>query len=259
MISTKKEISSALILLLTNIIILGILILFDFLIKYSAHIDYLVIKIILYIIICILAFQVNKRFKFKLLNIITQIIFIPITILTIVIAVAIPILSMQMSIYFYLLLSFIIPMIIYRVDEHYRLINLNFETWLYIILTLGVISAFLLHRQISYLVNKITTYIHNKSKRIEKLKLLELNDYVISLNNIRFTIFFLYLIYIMIINLISFQNSSLYLNQNIDKAVLQSFVTFVAFDRVLSTTKITEFRSSKLLQLLKNSIMQTFQ
>ncbi|MNG38928.1 hypothetical protein D3C84_1268040 [compost metagenome] len=52
------------------------------------------------------------------------------------------------------------------------------------------------------------------------------------------------------------QNKSFYDNPNIDKAVLQSFVTFVAIDRILTIVKQTEFKPSKLLEILKSSFKQ---
>jgi hypothetical protein len=116
--------------------------------------------------------------------------------------------------------------------------------------------AFLFHKYLKFLVDKIVSIMHQKSERIQKLKLIELNDFVISINNIKFTIFFLYMIYLITTNLMALQNKSFYENPNIDKAVLQSFVTFVAIDRILTIIKQTEFKRSKLLEILKSSFKE---
>lgn len=255
----KKELLSTLIIILINILIIGIGYLFDFLLDYSSKVDYLFLKIMLYIIFCIIVFQFNRKFKFLIIDIIAQIIYLPITFIAFFSIIAIPVLSIQISIILYLGLSFLLPMTIYRIDEHYHITILNFETWIYIILTLGVIFAFLFHSQIKFIVEKIMALMHQESKKIRKFKLIELNNYIISLSNIRFIIFTLYLIYLIIVNVMALQNQSFYKNPNIDKAVLQSFVTFVAFDRVIATVKLTEFRASKLLGILKASTKNFFE
>lgn len=259
MSSGKKEIISTLIILLINALIVAFAFLFSFLIEYSSKVDFLFLKILFYIVICIVTFQISKRIKSKFFEIIAQILYLPMTIFALLSAIAIPVLTIQLSIFLYLAFSFIFPMILFRLDQNYQLTILNIETWTYLILTSGVIFAFLFHHQLKYIVQKVIPFIHQESERVKKFKLIELNDYVISINNIRFVIFSLYLIYVFIVNIMSFQNASFYENPNIDKAVLQSFVSFIAFDRVLATLKLTEFRPSKLLNILKESVRHVFQ
>lgn len=257
--SAKKEIISTLLILTTNALIIAFAFLFSYLIDYLSNVDYLLLKILFYILICIVTFQISKRIKSQIFEIIAQVIYLPMTIFALFCAIGIPVITIQMSIFLYLALSFIFPIILFRLDEHLRITILNLETWTYIILTSGVIFAFLFHHQIKFIVQKVIPFIHQESERIKKFKLIELNDYVISITNIRFVIFSLYLIYLIIVNIMSFQHASFYENPNIDKAVLQSFVSFIAFDRVLTTLKLTEFRPSKLLNILRESIRQVFQ
>jgi hypothetical protein len=252
----KNEIYSIIIILLTNILIIAMSILIMFLINHSSKVDYLFLKFLSYILICIVTFQINKRYKTLLVNILANIIYLPITIFALFTLIALPVLSVQMSIFLYLFFSFLAPLIAYRVDEYFQLTVLNFETWVYIIITLGIMIAFLFHKYLKFLVDKIVSIMHQKSERIQKLKLIELNDFVISINNIKFTIFFLYMIYLITTNLMALQNKSFYENPNIDKAVLQSFVTFVAIDRILTIIKQTEFKPSKLLEILKSSFKE---
>lgn len=252
----KNEIYSIIIILLTNILIVAMSILIMFLINHSSKVDYLFLKFLIYILICIIIFQINKRHKTLFVNILANIIYLPMTILALFTLIALPVLSVQMSIFLYLVFSFLPPMIAYRVDEYFQLTVLNFETWVYIVITLGIMIAFSFHKYLKFLVDKIVSIMHQKSERIRKLKLIELNDFVISINNIKFTIFFLYMIYLIVTNLMALQNKSFYENPNIDKAVLQSFVTFVAIDRILTIIKQTEFKPSKLLEILKSSFKE---
>lgn len=256
MTSTKNEIYSIIIILLTNILMVGILFLTMFLIEISSKVDYMLLKFLAYILLCIIIFQINKRHNTLFFNTIANIIYAPFIILFFVVLIAIPVLSVQMSVFLYLVFSFLAPMTAYRIDEYFQLTVLNFETWVYIIITLGIIIAFSFHKYLKILVVKIVSIIHLKSERIQKLKLIELNDFVLSINNVKFTIFFLYLIYLITTNITALQHNSFYENQNIDKAVLQSFVTFVAIDRILTILKQTEFKPSKLLEILKSSLKQ---
>lgn len=226
----KNEIYSIIIILLINILIVAMSILIMFLIDHSSKVRYLFFKFLIYILICVITFQINKRYKKLFVDIIANIIYLPITILAFFTLIALPVLSVQMSIILYLVFSFLAPITAYRIDEHFQLTVLNFETWVYIIITLGIMIAFSFHKYLKFLVDKIISIMHQKSERIQKLKLIELNDFVISINNIKFTIFFLYMIYLIATNVMALQNKSFYDNPNIDKAVLQSFVTFVAID-----------------------------
>lgn len=252
--SVKKEITAVLLILLINVVTGALTVLISFLIDYSGKINHFFLKVATYFLLCFITFQIGRKIKSRAYKIMQQIIFLPLTFLSLYILAAIPVLSMQLSIGLYLVFAFLFPMILFRFDEHYHLTALKPETWTYIVLSSGVIFAFLFHYQIKLLVHKIIPFFHYGSERVKKFKLIELNNYVISVNNIRFVIFTLYLLYAMIVNIMSFQGSSFYDNQNIDKAVLQSFVTFIAFDRVLAAVRAAEFKPSELLDILKKSI-----
>ncbi|QKJ64144.1 hypothetical protein [Flavobacterium sp. M31R6] len=252
----KKEIYPTIIIILMNILIVGMVFLLNFLISSLNKIEFLFLKIITYLIICTIAFQINKKYNNLLAKIIANIIYLPITILVIFAVIAIPILSVQLSVFLYLAFSFLIPIIAYLIDDYYQLTILNVETWIYIIITLGIFIAILFHKYLKFLIDKIISILNLNSTRVQNYKLIELNNFVISLKNIRFTLFFLYLLYLIITNLLSLQHKSFYENPNIDLAVLQSFVTFLAIDRVLAKIKQIKFSPSKLLEILKNSFNQ---
>ncbi len=256
--NTKKELTSTLIFLVTNVVIIMLCFFINFLIVNSSKVSYLFLKMILYFILCFMAFQINKKYKTKFLNAITNIILSPLYLFALFLAIGIPVISIQMSMYLYLAFSFILPMILFRIDENYHITILNFETWVYLITTFGVISAFIFHKQIRFVVYKILPFNAGKSEKLKGFNLVELNNYVLSENNVRFVIFSLYLVYLITINFWGLQGNSFYENPNVDKAVLQSFVTFVAFDRVLAAFKINEFRPSGLINNLKNSIGHVF-
>lgn len=225
-----------------------------YLTDYASTIENLYWMIGIYIIACILFYQLNRKIKNKVFDFIVQTVLFPFTLLFGFITVAIPILSTQIYLFAYLGMSFFIPMVLYRIDESQLITGLKEETWIYIIITSGVIIATLLHKQITFLTFKLIPFLARKSERMKRFKLVELCEYIVSKNNIKLVIYSLFFIALIVFNYLGLQQSSYYENPNIDKAVLQSFVTFIAFERILTNLKLTEFRPSELLKTLKSSI-----
>ena len=82
----------------------------------------------------------------------------------------------------------------------------------------------------------------------------KLTDYFLSENNIKFIIYFCYFLYLLVFNLFTFQEHSFYSSPMMDRAVLQSFITFIALERLLSNLKDLDFKPSEMLKLLLTSI-----
>jgi hypothetical protein len=98
-------------------------------------------------------------------------------------------------------------------------------------------------------------------KNSEKLKpynIEELSNYLLSENNIKFVVFIIYFILIVIVNFYNFQDLSYYKTEKIDKAVIQSFVTYIAIDRIISSLKQVEFKPSEMVKKLMQSINNKF-
>ncbi|GHC66600.1 hypothetical protein [Ulvibacter litoralis] len=225
-----------------------------YLTDYASNIENLYWIIGTYIVVCIIFYQINRKFKNKAFDFIVQAILFPFTLLYGFVTVAIPILSTQIYLFAYLGLSFSIPMILYRIDESQLITGLKEETWIYLIITSGVIIATLLHKQVTFLTFKLIPFLARKSEKMKRFKLVELCEYIVSKNNIKLVIYSLFFIALIIFNFLGLQQSSYYENPNIDKAILQSFVTFIAFERILANLKLTEFKPSELLKSLKLSI-----
>ncbi|NBA84772.1 hypothetical protein GVN16_03330 [Emticicia sp. CRIBPO] len=146
-------------------------------------------------------------------------------------------------------ISLFIPIILYRFDEGMKIARLKDETWVYLILSSGVIISIACRKLIVALINRF----HNSGEDI-KIFENELTNYMLSEANIKLMIYFFYLVYLIVFNTLIFQGRSYFSNPNIDKAILQSFVTFIAFERIIVNLKVLEFRPSKLLKYLKDSL-----
>lgn len=257
--TTRKEFLSTIIILLINGIIILLVFGFQYLTELFITLNNIYYIIGGYILFSIFLYQLNRVFKNKVINFIVQLIFLPFNLLYLFTVVAIPVVTTQLYLYFFLIVSFIIPLLLYSFDKLFGYVNLQPETWCYLIITAGVITATLFQRQISYLTFKILPFTARKSEKIDRVKLVELCEYAVSTNNIKFVIYSLFFLFLIIFNIYNLQDASFYGNPNIDKAVLQSFVTFIAFERMLSNLKNNEFKPSNLLNLLRLSIFKETQ
>lgn len=227
----------------------------NYLTEYASSIENIYWMVLIYIIVSVLFYQINRKVKNKIFDFIVQTVLFPLSLLYVFITVAIPILTTQIYLFIYLIISFSIPLILYRIDEKLLLTELKSETWIYLIVTVGVITATLFHKQITFLTFKLNLFTSEKSEKMKRFKLVELCEYIVSKNNIKLVIYSIFFIALIVFNFLSLQKSSYYGNPNIDKAILQSFVTFIAFERILTNLKLTEFRPSELLKTLKSSIL----
>ena len=101
---------------------------------------------------------------------------------------------------------------------------------------------------------KIIPFTARESWKLKRSKLVALCEYIVSKNNVKLIIYFSFFVTLIIFTIIGLQKGSYYKNSNIDTAILQSFVTFIAFERILLNLKRTKFRASKLLETLKLSM-----
>lgn len=147
-----------------------------------------------------------------------------------------------------------IPGIFYLIDKQLNLTSITSELYIYIILTFSVIVSTIFNFQIKHIVYIVSPFRVYYSIKLKKYKFKELIDYLISENNVRFIIYLSYFLYLIIFNAFNLQNQNFYNNPVVDKAILQSFITFIAFDSVLRNFKSLEFKPSEMLTKILNSI-----
>lgn len=75
------------------------------------------------------------------------------------------------------------------------------------------------------------------------------------MNNVRFIVYAFYVVSLLITNYFNFQGDSICCNIEIAKSILQSFVTFIAFDRAFALMKQLDFRPLRFLKKLCQSIL----
>lgn len=242
MINYKQEIKATILIFLINIIAALIVIGFNYIIENVEKLKYFGVAILAYIALNIIFNFLNFKLDNRIIKVITTILGFPAALFTATISVLIPALMIQVYLILYLIISVIVPLIILRLDEKFHLTNFSIEAWIYLIITVGVITATLFNRQIQNIIFRIIPFTAIKKEREERSKIIELCNYIISTSNIKLVIYSLYFIGLLLFNFFTFQDSSFFDTKNIDKAILQSFITFLAFERMFANLKISEFK-----------------
>ncbi|PKB15203.1 hypothetical protein CLU82_0267 [Flavobacterium sp. 5] len=210
------------------------------------------IKLISYFSIVALTYFLQK--KFKIFQILFQILILPFSIFFVVFAIGIPFLILQMHLLIYFALCFFIPSVFFQLYEYLQYPPINIQLKVYVILSFSVICSVVFQKQIKYIVHTFSPARLKTSEKLRPYKIGELSDYLLSESNIKFLVFIIYFVIIVCVNFYNFQNLSYYDSEKIDKAVLQSFVTYIAFDRIISNLKQVEFKPSEMVKKMKNSI-----
>lgn len=160
-----------------------------------------------------------------------------------------------MHIFLYSAISLIVPILFFKSLEYFNWgLDINPLTLTYLQWTATVFIAVLFNFQIRKILNKFTIMPIKNSKNLKSYNFEKLTESLLSENNIRFIIYAIYVILLVSINFRSFENVS----KINDKAILQSFVTFIAFDRLLTLLKQLDFKPSVFLIIIAKSIVNQF-
>ena len=250
----NKELFSLILIVTSGILILvlavGIVYVVDSLLDLNNGIWYLIV----YALLCICLFLVGKRTKNALLLQIQRLMVMPFTLFIGFLSVAMPYFVLQIHLFVYLFFSSIIPILLFRLDRVTGVLDLKITTHIYLIVTFSVITATLMNRQmkqLTYRFSPMQLYSTHISKRFEFNRLTE---YFLSEHSIKFVIYFSYFVYLLIFNLFTFEEHSMYSSPLMDRAVLQSFITFLALERLIANLKDLDFKPSEMLKLLLTSI-----
>lgn len=193
--------------------------------------------------------------KNKIVSKISSIVVIPLPILFAALIFIVPFFTLAYHIIFYFFLASALPLFIWLLaDQFFPNVEISMATISYIVITSVVFIAVLMNpviREILYSepLSRIKT-----SKKLKPFALGKLTDELLSLENIKFLVYSSYVFVLVLINILNFQGNTLLGIVDMDKSVLQSFVTFIAFDRSLTLLKALKFRPSTFLTMIVSSI-----
>jgi hypothetical protein len=254
MIKKNKEFFILILILLSGIIIIAFLVLFQWIADHIYTLDHFWWILISYIIGGILFYFLQTKLKHQIFKYLFKIWIFPILAVVGLIRLSVPFFVIQVHLMYYVIIAVSIPVAFYFIDKLYDITSISNGLYTYIILTFSVIVGTIFNKQIKHLAYIFSPFRIYYSEKLKKYKFKELTDYLISENNVRFMIYISYFIYLLLFNIFNLQNQNFYSNPVIDKAVLQSFITFIAFDSVLRNFKTLEFKPSEMLNRIFLSI-----
>ncbi len=253
----NKELVSLILIIASGSIILGIagLIIYGF--SWFIKLKYSGWFFLAYLIGCLFSYILAKRQNTFATKTTKQVFFFPVKLFAGFFTISAPYLILQTHLLMYLFFSCAIPLGFLFFDKFSTLINLTETTHIYIIVTFTVVIATLLNSQIKQLIYRLSPFRISHLRKLKRIDFKELTDYLLSENNIKFIIYFFYFLYLLIINFFNFQQNSFYSNPETDKAVLQSFITFIALERLITNLKELDFKPSEMLKRLLESMTGT--
>lgn len=250
----NKELFSLILMMTSGILILGLAVGIAYAIKVLLSLEHGIWYIAAYLALYALTYYARRKSKNNLTNYLYLFLSLPFRAIGAFVPVALPYFVLQIHLLIYLFFSSIVPLFFYVLDRETQILNLKITTHIYLIVTFSVITATLMNKQmkhLTYLFSPIRLYSAHISKRFD---FNSLTNYFLSEHTIKFIIYFCYFLYLLIFNLFTFQEHSLYSSPLMDRAVLQSFITFLALERLISNLKDLDFKPSEMLKLLLTSI-----
>ncbi len=218
-------------------------------------------KICFQVVLCFLLFYifvyfVNQKMNFKIFKKISHVLsfaLVPLYILSVIG-------YLFGFLIFYLFCYFIIPyLFILALSSflfYFHVIDfLKHATLIYLQFTIGVFSVVVLNPFIRELiffpsVSFSRSIIINIPIDFERL-----TNYILSIENVKFFIYFIYVFALLATNYCFFEGLSFYNSSEYDRAILQSFVTFIAFDRAFTILKQIEITPARFLKKIIDMII----
>jgi hypothetical protein len=250
----NKELLSLFLIIASGTIILGIAVLMVYGVSQFVSLAHSGWYLTIYILTIVVSYVFHIRYKNTGARVIYKSLIFPAKIFKGFIKISTPYLILQTHLALYLFFAGILPLGFFLIDQLSDLINLNFPTHIYIMVTFSVVFATLGNAQLKKLIYLVSPFRLTQLQKHKKIDFKELTDYLLSESNIKFIIYSIYFLYLIIINLFNFQQNSFYSNPETDKAVLQSFITFIALERLVTNLKELDFKPSEMIKRLLDTM-----
>jgi len=242
--NTLKEVKYSILLLLGIIAsFLTTAIIPLFLIKYINF--KIIIYIITYITVTYLLWKLSKK---KIFHLLYNIPFLPFYFLFEALTYAIPVNLILLNVFLYI--SFPIILVSYTsIALTYFEIPINFELKLYLSFLLVYLFYVTFNNLMLLFVAKLSPARYKDSRKLKPYNIREISEYLLCQDNLKIIIYLFNFLAIIFINIYKFQNLEFY-NKILllEKPILQSLVTFIAFDRAITLFKGLKFKPSELYQ-----------
>lgn len=235
------------ILLLLGLIVLSILSMILAMYAFEYGNSSWIIYLIALILLAVISSALYKKFPNQIFKIISGALNFPIALVFALFVIAFPTMIIVGVLMFFIILCISAPIIFLRLNNFFEWVELMDTTKVFLVLVFGISIAVAFHKQVLFLTKRIVPLRLKTSRKMKTAKVEELIDYLLSKTIIRFLIYSGFFIYLALYSFFLLQNNSILENSDLDKAVFQSFVTFLAFDRILLNTKEIPLAATELL------------
>lgn len=243
-----KELKSAILIILVLLWACFIYWLFSSGIKLTSNISLLFLS--LYFAAYILIWFLQRRYPNRLIKTIHIIVGIPLILPFGLLLSAINSISLLAHVFFFAVTCFILALLIPLILTQAFGIIIEEDIVLFIGLTLGSGIAIVLYRPILRFVYFLIPFKSNRSDVLKKNFKDDLTEYVLNKENIRLIIYLGYAVYLTAYSLQLLYGDGFFFSGEINRAVYQSFLCFLAIDRVLIYSQSLKFKPSILLSKL---------
>lgn len=208
----------------------------------------------LIIIYFIITYTLSKIFKIKFFEYLYTIPLLPLHFFFELLTYTIPINLVMMNVFLYL--SFPLMIVSYTsLGLTFFQSPINFELKLYLSFLFVYLFYVNCNKLMLGFVARISPARYKDSKKLKPYNIKEISEYLLSQDNLKIIIYTFNFLAIICINIYKFQNLTFF-DQFLlfEKPILQSLVTFIAFDRAITLFKGLMFKPSELFNKIVTGI-----
>ncbi len=199
----------------------------------------------------------NKKIPNRLTNFIAIIFSIPIGIVLILFNLFFPVIIIILSIGLSSVILIFPTFSFFKILDFFDLYCLKPEFQTYIQFSFSFIFLLLFNVQIKKILIYLIAVNENMKRWVEEFKYSAIIDYIFNLKNIRFFIYSFYLIFFIYYSY-EFVGELNNVPSGKVNAILQSFLTFLAFDQLIPILKKASLKPSVILLMVQESIKLSF-
>lgn len=226
----------------------GVIVLLFYLVQTTNILKYLSIAIFLLIIMYFISNYLSARKESKYLGFINLVLAYPFVIFVSFLIFTSSYSKLLYAFLLYICFSVLIPLAFFEFISFFFKVSLNEPATFYLKITFTVFFSVLFNSVLRSTVLFISPWAKRSSADRTILSFIDSVNYLLSSANVRMVIYIVYVLAILTISIYKFQGNSLSNSATTDTAILDSFVTFIAFDAALALIKKNDFRPSLLLK-----------
>lgn len=173
----------------------------------------------------------------------------PMAVIYFVMKYSMPFITVIFNFILYVGISFV-PILLIGFLNKMKIILISHEEFIFWSLTIATIISVMCNKYILKFILKHSPAFTNNRNGKDTIEMKELTKYIFNPNNIRFLIYFLYFIFMLLFSVAYLRGESVYNKKLLDNSILQAFLVFLAYDSIRI--------NSKEIKLLPSIILSRF-